>query len=297
MEAITAKRKMRRMRILFLSFALLIPLGLLFALGTRHQLMGVIVFIFGSVTGAVCAFTTCPCCSQLSGIFAKGIWGGMFPFGYCVHCGDSYLRANGCGNDSYQISRADTVTTRDVSCCCLGRRGSMRHGYLLPILTLLFSAAVSAAQMVPAAAMLAAHNKVRSQHGLPPLSWSTSLAKNAGLWANHLAKEQGCRMQHAKGTGQGENLFWASAATWSDGRREVQSVTPAQVVRSWVSEEADYDYASNSCRSGKACGHYTQIVWKNSTRVGCAKRICSDKSQIWVCRYLPPGNWIGRKPY
>lgn len=169
--------------------------------------------------------------------------------------------------------------------------------WLLPILTLLFSAAASGAQTVPVAPMLAAHNQVRSRHGLPPLSWSKSLAKNAAMWADHLATERSCKMQHAKGAGQGENLYWASAVTWSDGRRDVQSVTPAQVVSSWASEEADYDYARNSCRPGKACGHYTQIVWKNSTSVGCAKRTCSDKSQVWVCRYLPPGNWIGKKPY
>jgi len=168
--------------------------------------------------------------------------------------------------------------------------------WLLPILTLLFAVAASAAETVPAAPMLAAHNKVRSQHGVPPLSWSKSLAKDAGLWADHLAKE-GCKMQHTTAAGEGENLYWASALTWSDGRRDVQSVTPEHVVKSWASEKADYDYARNSCRPGKACGHYTQIVWKSSTHVGCAKRTCPDKSQIWVCRYSPPGNWVGRKPY
>jgi pathogenesis-related protein 1 len=168
---------------------------------------------------------------------------------------------------------------------------------VVPILTLLFAVAASAAETVPAAPMLAAHNKVRSRHGVPPLSWSKSLARDAGVWADHLAKDSGCAMHHTTSAGEGENLYWASAATWSDGRRDVQPVTPERVVKSWASEEADYNYARNSCRAGKACGHYTQIVWKDSTRVGCAKRTCSDKSQIWVCRYSPPGNWVGSKPY
>ena len=174
---------------------------------------------------------------------------------------------------------------------------AMRRAWLLPILTLLLGTATSAAPTMPVAPMLAAHNQVRSQHGVSPLSWSPSLAKEAGRWADHLVKENGCKMQHAKGDGEGENLHWASAMVWSDGRRDVQSVTPAQVVSSWASEEADYDYAKNRCRQGKACGHYTQIVWKTSTHVGCAVRACSDQSQIWVCRYLPPGNWVGEKPY
>ncbi|MEM6522020.1 MAG: CAP domain-containing protein, partial [Cyanobacteria bacterium P01_C01_bin.70] len=41
------------------------------------------------------------------------------------------------------------------------------------------------------------------------------------------------------------------------------------VVAAWVAEKADYDYASNSCASGKVCGHYTQIVWRETTAVGC----------------------------
>lgn len=177
------------------------------------------------------------------------------------------------------------------------RTRATRCVWLVPILTLLLCATTSAAPTVQVAPMLEAHNKVRSQHGVPPLSWSPSLAKEAGTWADHLMKENGCKMQHAKGGGEGENLHWASAVVWSDGRRDVQSVTPAQVVGSWASEEADYDYARNRCRRGKVCGHYTQIVWKTSTHVGCAVRTCSDKSQIWVCRYLPPGNWVGVKPY
>jgi uncharacterized protein YkwD len=146
------------------------------------------------------------------------------------------------------------------------------------------------------------HNRIRSKHNLPPLAWSDSLASYAQEWANELADNKGCKMEHRPSSGpfkqlHGENLYWASAIQWQDGRREAQDVNLRKVVDSWASEEQDYDYASNTCAPGKQCGHYTQIVWKSTTAVGCAFKQCSDKSQLWVCNYSPAGNYIGQKPY
>jgi hypothetical protein len=73
------------------------------------------------------------------------------------------------------------------------------------------------------------------------------------------------------------------------------------VVDAWVSEQSDYDYAADSCRG--TCGHYTQVVWRETTGVGCAAQTCTSGSplgsggwQLWVCDYTPPGNSGGR-PY
>ena len=60
-----------------------------------------------------------------------------------------------------------------------------------------------------------------------------------------------------------------------------------------------------SCDSGEMCGHYTQVVWEGSTRVGCAIVECDDVSGLnWgvtstmvICQYYEPGNYIGYKPY
>ncbi len=147
--------------------------------------------------------------------------------------------------------------------------------------------------------MVAAHNRWRKTVGAPPLSYSPQLAAASQEWANHLKQDNQCRMQHSKPDGKyGENLFWASALTWSDGKREVQQVKPMKVVDDWASERKNYNYKSNSCAEGKMCGHYTQVVWKTTTTVGCAMAVCEDsRDQIWVCRYQPPGNWVGKKPY
>ena len=146
--------------------------------------------------------------------------------------------------------------------------------------------------------MTAAHNRVRAALGLPGLAWSDDLAALARDWADYLAREKGCDFAHHGGDWPyGENLFWASAIRYGDGRREVQPVTAEHVVRSWAAEVEDYDYQANRCRIGRSCGHYTQVVWRDSRRLGCGRSVCADSGQIWVCTYDPPGNFIGRKPY
>jgi pathogenesis-related protein 1 len=149
------------------------------------------------------------------------------------------------------------------------------------------------------AAMVAAHNTWRAKVGVPGLHYSRALEASAQAWANHLKAANRCQPQHSTPHGKyGENLYWASAIRWSDGRREVQKVTPQAVVDGWASERADYNYAANRCKPGKVCGHYTQVVWKSTREVGCGHAVCTDsKDQIWVCQYAPPGNVIGDKPY
>ena len=150
--------------------------------------------------------------------------------------------------------------------------------------------------------MLESHNQVRAKHGLAPLSWSMPLANSSQDWSNHLAANNSCRMQHRSHAGKdfeeyGENLFWASPKRWSDGVVEPQLVTAPEVAKAWADEWADYDYARDSCTPGKQCGHYTQMIWRDTTHVGCAMTLCPDLGQIWVCSYNPPGNWRGQRPY
>ena len=150
------------------------------------------------------------------------------------------------------------------------------------------------------AAFVAAHNKWRAEVGVTKkLGYSPALAVSAQAWADNLKQTNHCQMRHSKPDGKyGENLYWGSAVNWSDGRKELQKVSPEQVVDSWGRERADYDYAKNSCAPGKMCGHYTQVVWRTTTTVGCAMAVCEDtKQQVWVCRYQPAGNWLGIKPY
>lgn len=130
--------------------------------------------------------------------------------------------------------------------------------------------------------MLAAHNAARTLVKTKPLVWSDRLAVNAQDWANLLITRQG--LAHQKKSKYGENMYELSG-----GR-----ATPEEVVKRWTAEAVDYDYKTNHCRTG--CGHYTQVIWRNTKEVGCAVARRGNR-EIWVCEYSPPGNYVGEKPY
>ena len=133
---------------------------------------------------------------------------------------------------------------------------------------------------------LTPHNNARAAVGVGPVTWSTKLQQFAESYAAQRAGD--CRLQHSGGP-YGENIFWGSAgADWK----------AADAVRSWVDEKQWYNYATNSCASGKVCGHYTQVVWRASTAIGCARVVCSNNAGVFIiCNYYPPGNVIGQNPY
>lgn len=137
------------------------------------------------------------------------------------------------------------------------------------------------------AGITAAHNAARcavaTADPLPPLAWSSEVAATAQAYADALAAE-GCPLQHSSSP-YGENIFWGSATY--DGQF---------VVDAWMTEESCYSGGSiGDCSC--TCGHYTQIVWRDTTRVGCGVGACPGGGEIWVCNYDPPGNYVGQPPF
>ncbi|KAL5973969.1 Cuticle-degrading protease [Asimina triloba] len=132
---------------------------------------------------------------------------------------------------------------------------------------------------------LAPQNAARAVLGMAPLAWDERVARYAAWYANQRRRD--CALKHSNGP-YGENIFWGSGDGW----------TPGQAVAAWLSERKWYLHAGNRCISGQECGHYTQIVWSRSRRVGCAKVTCSGGGgDFMTCNYDPPGNYIGEKPY
>jgi pathogenesis-related protein 1 len=169
---------------------------------------------------------------------------------------------------------------------------------VLGLASLLSSAAAGAglAGAGLAEPMLAAHNQVRAEVAVPPLQWSETLALGAAQHARHLA-DNGCRPAHSGQRELGENVYWSSPNFWADGTTSVKEIAPEMLPRRWATERADYDLDSATCRVGKVCGHWTQVVWRATQALGCGVAICPDNGQIWVCRYSPPGNIIGERPF
>jgi len=139
---------------------------------------------------------------------------------------------------------------------------------------------------------LKAHNSKRVLHGARPLTWDASLAKKAQAWAVHLANKN--KMEHAPWSGTGENLYYAGT---SSGRL----ATCKEAVDAWYGEVADYPFwkPPNSIFDvpGKQIGHFTQVVWKSTRKVGVG--IVAIKRGFWtktyiVARYTPPGNYEGQ---
>ncbi len=130
-----------------------------------------------------------------------------------------------------------------------------------------------------AQALVDAHNRVRAKHCAGPLAWSPKLAQVAQQWANSL-RDQGCAFAHSKGS-YGENLAAGSTGL----------LDPGSVVSMWYDEVAQYKFPNGGF--SMKTGHFTQVVWRATTHVGCGHSQCKGMD-IWVCEYDPPGNWEGQ---
>jgi hypothetical protein len=138
------------------------------------------------------------------------------------------------------------------------------------------------------AQVLALHNAERARWQVAPLAWDHALAQGADGWAQALVR--GRRLAHSPAglrPGQGENLWMGTSQAY-----------PVQaMVGAWLGERRWFRPgifpAVSTTGRWSDVGHYSQIVARRSTRVGCAIRLGGGWTYL-VCRYWPAGNMEAR---
>jgi hypothetical protein len=137
--------------------------------------------------------------------------------------------------------------------------------------------------------LLVAQNRYRIEVAEQPLFWSNTLAAGAQEWAEHLAGEVHS-LQHSHLPGLGENL-----AMWTAGR-----ATLTKLVDLWGAEKyyfIDSTFPDVSTTGDwKTVGHYTQMIWRSTTEVGCGMASGGGYDYL-VCRYTPQGNFMGERVF
>ena len=138
------------------------------------------------------------------------------------------------------------------------------------------------------ARILAAHNAERAAAGVGALSWDPVLSAAAAAYAQQLAASG--RFEHSDRharRGIGENLWMGSHGAFS----------PESMVGGWAAEKRWFVPGTfpNNSRTGswEDVGHYTQMIWPSTQRVGCAIA-SSGRIDYLVCRYAAAGNMDGR---
>ena len=132
-------------------------------------------------------------------------------------------------------------------------------------------------------AILLEHNKERTLLNLENLLWDEELAKFAEEWAEGLAQEDN-DISHRPDNEYGENI-----AYFFDDSLQIG-------VALWNEEKQYYKYKPIGKDFAKA-GHYSQVIWSNTTHVGCGCAKGESGAYYFVCNYNPPGNVEGEKPY
>lgn len=165
---------------------------------------------------------------------------------------------------------------------------------LSPLLLLLTAGPTSALTEDEKQTMVELHNLYRAQVS-PPASDMLQMRWDDDLAAFAKAYAQKCVWGHNKERGRrGENLF----AITDEG------MDVPLAVENWFEEREHYNLSTATCDPGQMCGHYTQVVWSKTERIGCGSHFCESLQgveeaniHLLVCNYEPPGNVKGRKPY
>lgn len=162
--------------------------------------------------------------------------------------------------------------------------------------------------------MLSEHNLKRATHHAPELAFDVTLNQGAQAWAEHLLSTE--QFFHGNTDGIGQNLYWKmwDLSTMSQEKIDyIKKYYPSyplpldftgknlavSAVSSWYNEVSNYSYDTTESINGNSIGHFTQLVWKDSSLLGCgaAWKLNNNAGETSVsvyvvCRYISKGNLI-----
>jgi len=131
------------------------------------------------------------------------------------------------------------------------------------------------------ATLLNDHNDYRRAHNVPTLQMDSGLEDMAQKWAEELARTE--RIAHSPkprimyGKKVGENVYEGGNAL--------------EASKLWYCEVDDYKKNPNVWARNPDIGHFTQLVWKDSTKVGFGIATTSNGRKTYVvANYWPAGN-------
>lgn len=136
------------------------------------------------------------------------------------------------------------------------------------------------------------HNKERRKHFKDgALVWDKKVARFAQAHGVSITHNANCSPDFNEDNQEyGENLYWA---VYEHGQ-EPWSIT--ECVHEWARQGKKYNYEENTCAEGEDCAAYLQVVWKETTRMGCGEVFCpyhgdfKGVAQFFVCNYTPAAN-------
>jgi hypothetical protein len=131
------------------------------------------------------------------------------------------------------------------------------------------------------------HNDARAEVGLPALTWDPKLAAVAQQWAETLAA-RGDELEHNTAIEYGENLA---------GYLPQYGERPVHGAKMWYDEIEGYTGQEIGAPEPPVVGHYTQMVWRSTARVGFGMAMTPSGMAILCANYSPGGNTIGERPY
>ena len=127
-----------------------------------------------------------------------------------------------------------------------------------------------------------AHNAKRILHNSPPVQYSLDIEQQAQKWADHLIATN--KFEHSN-TKYGENLMMGGTSSKTP-------IDKARTIKNAVEMFYGEIKAYKEPKFKMTTGHFTQVVWKASSRIGVGIASSNGKVVV-VINYNPPGNMAG----